>query len=69
MYEVRLLNLINGEKFNKLFNSEYLMNKFVNKCKYSKKLKIISIFILYDKYQLWSQSSDKPCEKTLSQYW
>lgn len=44
MYEVRLLNLINGEKFNKLFNSEYLMNKFINKCKHSKKLKIISIF-------------------------
>lgn len=44
MYEVRLLNLPNGEKFSKLFNSEYLMNKFVNKCKYSKKLKIISIF-------------------------
>lgn len=41
MYEIILLNE-KGEKFTKKFNSEYLYRKFLNKTKYSKKLKVLS---------------------------
>lgn len=30
-----------GERFKKEFSSPYLLNKFINKCKYSKKIEII----------------------------
>lgn len=40
-YEVILLNEA-GEKFTKVFNSEYLFNKFLNKAKRSKKITILS---------------------------
>mgnify|MGYP001623752990 CR=1 FL=1 len=41
MYEVFLINE-KGEKFSKIFESEFLFKKFINKVKYSKKLKVIS---------------------------
>ncbi len=44
MYEVIVLDLSSGKKFRQKFNSEYLFNKFKNKCKYSKKVKIIAEF-------------------------
>ncbi len=44
MYEVTLLNLETNSKFTKVFTSEYLLTKFKNKCKYSKKVKIVAIF-------------------------
>lgn len=46
MYEIILLNE-KGEKFKKEFSSEYLFNKFLNKVKHSKKLKIISYGRIY----------------------
>lgn len=46
MYQVMLMNE-NGIKFTKTFASEYLFNKFVNKVKRSKKLKILSIWREY----------------------
>lgn len=36
-----LLNLENGERFTKYFASPYLANKFKNKLRYSKKLRIV----------------------------
>lgn len=43
MYEVELLNLQNNKVFTKIFWSSYLKDNFVRKCKYSKKLKVLSI--------------------------
>lgn len=40
MYEIILMNE-NGERFKKEFNSPYLFNKFLNKVKHSKKLKVL----------------------------
>ena len=42
MIEFVILNLENNERFTKIFNSLYLANKFKNKVKYSKKIKIVS---------------------------
>ena len=36
-----LLNLESGESFVKYFDNPYLANKFKNKLKYSKKLKVV----------------------------
>lgn len=41
MYKCFLKNLENGIVFEKYFDSPYLMNKFLNKVKYSKKLEFI----------------------------
>lgn len=41
MFEIVLLNK-KGEKFCKKFESQYLYEKFLNKVKYSKTLKILS---------------------------
>lgn len=41
MYEVVLLNNV-GRRFSKFFDSEYKLNNFIRKIKYSKKLKILS---------------------------
>lgn len=46
MYQVMLMNE-NGIKFKKEFQSEYLFNKFINKAKRSKKIKILSIWREY----------------------
>lgn len=43
MYEVELLNLDTKKTFTKVFWSEYLKDNFVRKCKYSKKVKVLSI--------------------------
>lgn len=43
MYKVDIINLTNKKSFTKTFDSPYLMNKFIKKCKYSKKIKIIGI--------------------------
>lgn len=43
MYEVELLNLKTNKIFTKIFWSPYLKDNFVRKCKYSKKLKVLSI--------------------------
>ena len=41
MFEIVLLNK-NGEKFTKKFNSYFLFEKYLNKVKHSKVLKLIS---------------------------
>jgi len=38
MYICYFKNLINGEIFSKEFDSPYKMNKFLTKCRYSKKI-------------------------------
>ena len=43
MYEVELQNLETGKTFSKYFDSEYIMNKFLTKCRYSKKIRKLSI--------------------------
>lgn len=43
MYIINILDINTNKTFKKEFNNEYFMRKFVKKCKYSKKLKIISI--------------------------
>lgn len=42
MYEVELMNIETGAIFTKKFDSPYLMNQFLRKCKYSKKVKVLS---------------------------
>lgn len=42
MLEVVLVNLKNGERFSKYFSSLFLCRKFVNKCKYSKSVRVLS---------------------------
>ena len=44
MIEITLLNLETGKKFIKHFSSYYLAKKFMNKVKYSKKLKLCAYF-------------------------
>lgn len=41
MYEVGLINLKTGEQFVKTFDSLFLCKKFVNKCRYSKKVMVV----------------------------
>ena len=43
MYEVELLNLETKVIFTKIFWIEQLKNKFIRKCKYSKKLKVLGV--------------------------
>ena len=43
MFEVELLNLKTNQKFIKRFWEIKKKNNFINKCKYSKKVKILSI--------------------------
>lgn len=42
MYEIKLLDKTTNKKFVKTFESFYLYNKFLTKCKYSHKLQILS---------------------------
>lgn len=44
--ELIILNLINGEKFSKVFPSPYLAEQFKRKAKYSKKIKVIGEFAI-----------------------
>lgn len=43
MYEVELLNLETKVIFTKVFWDKQLKNKFIRKCKYSKKLKVLGV--------------------------
>ena len=42
MYEVILINMETGKRFVKSFDSLFLCKKFVNKCKYSRKVKVVA---------------------------
>ncbi|MBR1386401.1 MAG: hypothetical protein IJ568_06190 [Bacilli bacterium] len=44
MYVVELVNLETGKEFQKPFYDEWQKNKFVKRCNYSKKVKIIGVF-------------------------
>lgn len=46
MYELKIKNLVTGTYFIKNIDSPYLFEKFINKLKYSNKLKLIG----YTKY-------------------
>lgn len=41
MYEVLVLDLIRNITFTKTFSSPFLARKFINKCKYSRKVRVI----------------------------
>ena len=43
MYEVIILDLKSGKRFTQTFKSLYFLEQFKNKCKYSKKIKIVAI--------------------------
>jgi hypothetical protein len=43
MYVVRLLNLKTDEEFSKPFYDKWQKDKFVKKCSYSKKVKVIGV--------------------------
>ena len=43
MYEVELLNLKSNKTFTKIFWNPYLKDNFVRKCRYSSKVKVLSI--------------------------
>lgn len=43
MYKCHLKNLTTDEVFVKVFSSPFLMEKFLKKCKYSKKIKCIGV--------------------------
>ena len=47
MVELLLLNLITNETFRKTFASPFLAEQFKKKCKYSKKLKVLTENRLY----------------------
>lgn len=47
MYEVECINEKN-EKFKKVFYDKKLFKKFINKCKYSHKIKILSWRCFYE---------------------
>ena len=44
MYEVNCINLVNNQRFTKYFYDYLAMQKFIRKCKYSKKIKITGVF-------------------------
>lgn len=46
MYEIVLLNEV-GKRFTKIFDSEYKYNKFLQKARHSKKLKILNYGKVY----------------------
>ena len=62
------------EKDDKLYHFYLKLSNFLNHIPKNEFLTALHSSITfsyntpYDKYQLLSQSSDKPCEKTLSQY-
>jgi len=41
MYDVILINLVTGKRFVKTFDSLFLCRKFVEKCRFSKKVKVV----------------------------
>lgn len=47
MWKCYFKNLENGETFTKIFDSQYLMEKFLTKCRYSKRIQSIGKVKLY----------------------
>ena len=41
MWKCYFRNLDNGKEFSKMFESQYLMERFLTKCRYSKRIKCI----------------------------
>lgn len=41
MYKCYFKNLENNQEFSKIFDSPYLMNQFLIKCRYSKRIKLL----------------------------
>ena len=48
MWRVFLLNMKTNEEFYKDFDSPYLMNQFLTKCRYSKKVRTLGKVKLWD---------------------
>lgn len=46
-YLITIINIESKQMFEKYIKNEYFLNKFKNKCKYSKKIKIIGIKRVY----------------------
>lgn len=44
MYEVNCIDLEHNKRFTKYFYDYKVMQKFIRKCKYSKKIKITAVF-------------------------
>jgi hypothetical protein len=47
MWELICLNLTNNKRFTKVMDNYIQKEKFVRKCKYSKKIKIVAIYNCY----------------------
>ena len=47
MWKCYFKNLKTGEEFVKIFDSQYLMERFLTKCRYSKKIQSIGKVKLY----------------------
>ena len=47
MWECYFKNLETGEVFTKTFDSQYLMERFMTKCRYSKKIRSLGKVKLY----------------------
>lgn len=47
MWEVTCLDLIKNKRFTKTFYDYIIKESFIRKCKYSKKIKVISIINCY----------------------
>lgn len=47
MYKCYFRNLENNKEFSKVFESPYLMNQFLTKCRYSKRIRLLG------KVKLW----------------
>lgn len=45
MYELTFWVLKTNKTFTKMYNSEYLARMMCNKCKHSKKIKVISVMV------------------------
>ena len=48
MFVAHCMNLITGELFDKEFDSPYKLRNFINKCSYSKKIKVLGYTSLCD---------------------
>ena len=43
MFEVTCINLLNGVEFVKEFDSYFKVSKFMNRCKFSRKIAIVKV--------------------------
>lgn len=46
-YKVYVLNLLTNQVFTKYIKNEYFLRQFKNKCKYSKKVRVVGEIKLY----------------------